>query len=107
MLTIVAVVLALTVVPSPWGWVLVLGAFAVDVGETLVLRWWSRRRRASVGVETLVGRSAVVVTTLAPTGHVHVDGETWRARIGSGVAEPGAEVVIRGVDGLLLDVERL
>ena len=34
MLTIVAVVLALTVLPSPWGVVAVLVAFAIDAVET-------------------------------------------------------------------------
>ena len=104
MLTIVAVVLALTVLPSPWGVVAVVGAFLIDVGETWFFVRWSKRRRSAVGVETLVGRTAVVVRALTPRGQVKVDGEVWEARSGLHVA-PGEEVVVTRVDGLVLDVE--
>jgi membrane-bound ClpP family serine protease len=106
MLTIVAVILAFFVVPSPWGVVLVVGAFTVDVLETIVLRAWSRRRRAAVGRETIVGRRAVVVTTLAPEGQVRVDGEIWQARAADGLVERGADVTVLSVTGLVLEVER-
>jgi len=104
MLTIVAVVLALTVLPSPWGWIAVVGAAAIDVAETAFFVHWSKRRRAAVGVETLVGRPAVVVRALTPRGQVKVDGEVWDARAAYDLV-PGDEVVVTGVDGLLLEVE--
>lgn len=105
MLTIVAIMLALLVLPSPWGWVAVIVAAAIDVLETLFFMHWSRRRKSAVGPDTLVGRRAVVVTTLAPRGKVRIDGELWRAD-SSVPVEPGGEVVIRAVHGLLLDVEQ-
>lgn len=104
MLTIVAVVLALTVLPAPWGWVAVLVAGAVDLAETVFFLHWSRRRRATVGVETLVGRRAVVVRSISPRGQVKLDGEVWEATADTEVP-PGGEVVIRGVHGLVLEVE--
>ena len=104
MLTIVALILALTVLPSPWGWVAVIVAALIDVLETLVFLWWSKRRKAAVGVETLVGRQAVVVRTVAPRGQVKLDGEVWDARAAQEI-ELGAEVVVTGLDGLVLDVE--
>ena len=104
MLTIVAIVLALTVIPSPWGWVAVIVAGLIDIVETAFFVRWSKRRRASVGVETLVGRTAVVVRALTPRGQVKVDGEVWEARAEYDVL-PGDEVVVRAVDGLLLEVE--
>ena len=104
MLTIVAVVLALTVLPSPWGVVAVVVAFAIDAGETAFFVRWSKRRRAAVGVETLVGRTALVVRALTPHGQVKLDGEVWEARGPAGVL-PGEEVVVTAVDGLVLDVE--
>jgi membrane-bound serine protease (ClpP class) len=103
-LTIVAVVLALTVLPSPWGLVAVVGAALIDVGETWFFVRWSKRRRAAVGVETLVGRTAVVVRALTPRGQVKVDGEVWEARSQYDFA-PGEEVVVTAVDGLVLEVE--
>ena len=105
MLTIVALLLALTVLPSPWGWVAVIVAALIDVLETLVFLWWSKRRKAAVGVETLVGRQAVVVRTVAPRGQVKLDGEVWDARATEEM-ELGAEVVVTGLHGLVLDVER-
>ena len=105
MLTIVAIVLALTVIPSPWGWVAVIVAGLIDVAETAFFVRWSKRRRATVGAETLVGRQAVVVRALAPRGQVKLDGEVWEAMSDEGLV-PGDEVVVRGIDGLVLEVER-
>ncbi len=104
MLTIVALILAFVFLPSPWGWLLVIAAAAVDVLETALFWWWSRRRRSVVGVDDLVGRRAVVVTTLAPRGQVRVQGEIWQAQSPVQV-EPGREVVVCAVRGLSLDVE--
>jgi membrane protein implicated in regulation of membrane protease activity len=104
-LTLLAILLALLVVPHPWGWVLVAGAAAVDVLESVALLRWSRRRRATVGVETLVGRTGAVVSTLAPAGQVRVGGELWAARTSAGPLPPGARVGVAAVDGLVLVVE--
>ncbi len=104
MLTIIAVILAFTVLPSPWGVVAVLSAAAIDVVEVRFFARWSKRRRSTVGAETLVGRRAVVVRALAPGGQVRIDGELWEARASSDVA-PGEEVVVTGLDGLVLEVE--
>jgi membrane protein implicated in regulation of membrane protease activity len=103
-ITLVAVGLAVLFLPSPWNWLFVVVAAIVDVAETSAFLWWSRRRRPAVGVETLVGRRATVVTPLLPTGQVRVDGELWQARSAGG-EEPGDTVVIRAVEGLELEVE--
>jgi membrane-bound serine protease (ClpP class) len=103
-LTIVAIVLALTVLPSPWGGVAIVAAFAIDAAEAAFFVRWSKRRRATVGVETLVGRRAVVVRSLTPRGQVKLDGEVWEARGPEGLS-PGTEVVVTHLDGLVLDVE--
>jgi membrane protein implicated in regulation of membrane protease activity len=104
MLTVAAIVLAFTVVPSPWGWIAVVGAATFDVVETAVLIRWSKRRRVAVGAETLVGRPGVVVRALMPRGQVRVDGELWDARAEHHLA-PGDEVVVTSLDGLVLEVE--
>lgn len=103
MLVLVAIVLAIFVLPAPWSWIAVATAAIVDTVETLVLIRWSKRRRAVVGLETLVGRTAVVVTALAPQGQVKLDGEVWEARAPLELPV-GAEVVVRSVEGLILDV---
>jgi membrane protein implicated in regulation of membrane protease activity len=97
-------VLALTVLPSPWGVVAIVVAFAIDAAETTFFVRWSKRRRATVGVQTFVGRTAVVVRPLTPRGQVKLDGEVWEARGPAGLL-PGDEAVVTGVDGLVLEVE--
>jgi membrane-bound ClpP family serine protease len=105
MLTLGAILLAVFVVPSPWGWVLVAVTAVVDLAETVVMIWWSKRRKHAVGLETLVGTTAVVASRLAPAGKVRVSGELWGARSSTSPLEPGQAVVITAVEGLTLVVD--
>jgi membrane protein implicated in regulation of membrane protease activity len=95
-----AILLAIFVLPSPWGIVAVVAGGVIDVGESLALLKWSRRRRSSVGADALVGQRAIVST---PT-QVRVAGELWEARADRPLL-PGEEVVVRAVEGLTLHVE--
>ncbi len=104
MLTAIAIVLAILVLPQPWGIVAIaLGAVA-DLGETVLFWRWSRRRKPRVGIETLVGRTGVAVSRVDPGGRVKLDGELWGARSETTI-ETGAAVVVRDVEGLTLVVE--
>lgn len=107
-ITLVALVVAVIFLPTPWNWILVVSAAVIDVAETGALVWWSRRRRRrtrpSVGIEDLLGRQAVAITMLDPDGQVRVHGEIWAARSRSRVGR-GEAVVVRSVDGLVLVVE--
>lgn len=100
MLLLGAILLAIFVLPSPWGIVAVIVGGLVEIGESALFIWWSKRRRSTVGVEALVGQKAVVAT---PT-QVRVAGELWNARSGD-VLVPGMEVVVRSVEGLTLVVD--
>ena len=101
MLLLGGILLAVFVVPWPWGIFTVLGGGLLDIGESLLLLRWSRRRRSPVGIEALVGRRAVVSS---PT-QVRVAGELWEARSDSALV-PGDEVEVVAVDGLTLEVSR-
>jgi membrane protein implicated in regulation of membrane protease activity len=103
-LFLIALLLAIFLLPSPWGYVVVLGALVVDVIEVTVGVWYSRRRRAKVGTESLVGATAVAIDELLPEGQVKLNGEIWRARCEAG-CDAGATVVVRAVNGLTLEVE--
>ncbi len=112
MLTILALVVALLFLSWPWNVIIVVVAAAIDIAETGVFLWWSRRRRrltpVAVGAETIVGRVGVALGRLdpdaaRPTAQVRVEGEIWRARSAEPI-DPGAAVVVSAVDGLLLDV---
>jgi membrane-bound serine protease (ClpP class) len=104
-LTLLAILLAIFVLPEPWGLVTIVIAGLLDIGEVIFFRQWSKRRKSRVGVELLVGREAVALSALAPRGQVRVSGEIWEARSESPVAR-GDEVVVRAVEGLTLVVER-
>ena len=52
----------------------------------------------------MIGGEAEVITPLAPTGQVKVDGVIWQARAEDG-AQVGETVRIRAIDGLTLEVE--
>ena len=68
MLLLGGILLAVFVVPWPWGIVTVLVGGLLDVAETFAFLWWSKRRRSSVGTETLVGQRAVVATPTPDPG---------------------------------------
>lgn len=94
----------LGVVPLPWGAVLIAVAAAVEVAESLFWIWLSKRRRAAVGAETLVGLTAEVIQECRPLGQVRLKGEIWQARCEHGAGR-GDAVRVLGLDGLTLVVE--
>ena len=104
MLFLIGLFLAIFVLPSPWGIIAVVVGGLLDIAETGLFFWWSKRRQASVGVNTLVGKRGIAVGELWPEGQVKVDGEIWRARCDGG-CDAGTAVVIRSVEGLTLLVD--
>ncbi|HEY7004162.1 MAG TPA: NfeD family protein [Gaiellaceae bacterium] len=105
MLFVVAVILAVFVVPAPWGLVLVGAAGIVEIGESYIWMRISRRHRIKVGAETLIGSLAEVVTECRPEGQVRIQGELWRARCQEG-ADRGDVVRVVARNDLTLLVER-
>ncbi len=69
---------------------------------TIALR--ARRNKIVTGEQGLVGETGVVQTALSPQGKVFVHGELWDA-LGSASLPAGQLVVVRGVDGLTLQVD--
>ena len=104
MLFTIALLLAIFVLPSPWGVVAVAVGATLDIAETFGFMWWSKRRKAAVGVDALVGRIGIAVGELWPEGQVKIDGEIWKARCAGG-CDAGTQVVVRRVDGLTLVVD--
>jgi len=112
MLTLVALAVALLLLPTRWGIALVAGAALVDVAEVGAFVWWSRRRlrqsAAAVGIEAIVGRTGVALGRLGDDregkpGQVRVDGEIWAARARDSI-DPGVQVTVSSVEGLVLRV---
>lgn len=105
MFIIIALLLALLFLPSPWGLIVIAGAVVCESTLAIVGIRYSKRRRAQVGAQTLVGENAEVITALEPTGQVRHGAEIWRAHSSQG-AGVGEVVRITGVAGLTLEVER-
>ena len=99
---IISILLALFVLPSPWGFVVVICGALVEIVE---VTWGLKlaRKRSTIGAHTLIGREAVVVRALDPVGQVTIDGERWKARCATGAAL-NARVVIEKIEGLTLEV---
>jgi membrane-bound serine protease (ClpP class) len=58
------------------------------------------------GAQGLIGETGVTQTALSPRGKIFVHGELWDA-VSSAHVTAGESVVVRRVDGLLLEVEPL
>jgi membrane protein implicated in regulation of membrane protease activity len=104
MAALVAILLAIFVLPPHWGLVAILTGLTIEVGEAWLWVHLSRRRRAVTGAEGLIGRRARVVEPCRPEGRVRVHGELWNARCES-FAEVGDTVRVLSVDELTLHVE--
>lgn len=65
-----------------------------------------QRRKLSAGVEEMIGKEAVVRTTLKPKGTVLAEGELWTAIAEGSTIEPGEEVIITKTAGLTLWVTK-
>jgi membrane-bound serine protease (ClpP class) len=104
MIIIITLILALLFLPWPWSLVAIGAAAVFEVSLAVFGIGYSRRRRAQVGVQTMVGTLGEAITTLAPGGQVKIDGEIWEARAKQGV-RAGDTVRVKRIDGLTLEVE--
>lgn len=66
-----------------------------------------QRRRATTGREGMIGKKAIVKSTLSPTGIVLAEGENWSAISEIGEIQQGDEVIITKVEGLKLWVKKV
>jgi membrane-bound serine protease (ClpP class) len=96
-----------TGVAVPWAVIIGLGlATAAFFLFAVAKAVQARLRPAMTGLESLIGRTAVVRRALEPDGLVFVEGELWRADSKSGPIAAGEQVIIADVEGNLLHVHR-
>ena len=87
-------------------------AGVVSLALLVLVRPWLKRRfsvreQAVMGVAAHIGRSAVALDRVTPSGgRVKLAGDTWSARTLSGSIEPGEEVVVDSIDGATAVVSR-
>jgi membrane-bound serine protease (ClpP class) len=98
--------------PIPEMRVHLLTALAVSIPLGLITAFLmtmavkARRNKIVTGVEGLVGETGVAQSALSPRGKIFVHGELWDA-VSSTDVSTGESVVVRRVDGLVLQVEPL
>lgn len=105
MLLVGAILLAVFVLPPGWGIAAVSVAIVIEVAEVGFWIRFLRRYRIRTGPEALIGTRAEVIEACEPLGRVRLRGEIWHAHCDQG-ATVGETVVIKGVAGLTLQVER-
>jgi membrane-bound serine protease (ClpP class) len=96
--------------PIPEMRVHLLTALAVSIPLGLITAFLmgialkARRNKMVSGAQGLIGETGIAQTALSPRGKIFVHGELWDAFSSSDVSV-GQTVVVRRVDGLLLQVE--
>jgi len=83
---------------------IVFGVTAISAVIYAIIQ--GQRRKLAAGIENMVGKVAVVQTSLNPKGTVRVEGEIWAAISEGGKIDPGEEVIINKVEGLKLVVAK-
>jgi membrane-bound serine protease (ClpP class) len=98
--------------PIPEMRVHLLTALAVSIPLGLITAFLmgialkARRNKMVSGAQGIIGETGIAQTALSPSGKIFVHGELWDA-ISSTDVPAGQSVVVRRVDGLLLQVEPL
>ena len=98
--------------PIPEMRVHLLTALAVSIPLGLITTFLmsialkARRNKMVSGAQGLIGETGIAQTALSPRGKIFVHGELWDA-ISSSDLSAGQSVVVRRIDGLLLQVEPL
>ncbi len=100
---LLTIVLALFVLPSPWGVALVASVILWEVAEKTFWLRWSRRLPVVVGREALIGKPVTALSAIEPEGRVRLQGESWNAYCSSG-ARRGEMLEVKGLRGLTLVV---
>jgi membrane-bound serine protease (ClpP class) len=99
---IIATILALVFLDTPWNWV-VIGFAAAWEGFEIMLWLKYRKRRSITGAEAIVGTHGRALTDCRPDGQVRVKGQIWNAHCARG-ARAGDDVVVESIDGIHLVV---
>jgi membrane-bound serine protease (ClpP class) len=80
-------------------------AFGAITAFLVYIATKARRRKARMGADAMVGARATAMETLAPVGHVLVEGEIWQAAASEPLAA-GTALLVTGHDQMMLRVER-
>ena len=98
-----AVVLAVFLVPRPWGLALIAGAIAWEILEKVFWFYRTKGFPLAVGPEAMIGQPVDVIAACRPDGKVRLSNERWNANCPQG-ADIGETVIVDRVERLTLIV---
>ena len=102
---LMAAIVGLFVLPTPWNVIAVCVAAIVEVGELYLWKRFLSRYRVRGGAEGMIGERAEVIEECDPKGRVKVRGEIWAAVAAGGATfTPGERVRVLAVEGLSLRI---
>lgn len=102
---LIAALVGLFFIPSPWNIIVLALAALVETGELYAWTRFLRRYRVKGGAEGMIGQRAEVIESCAPEGTARVRGEIWRARAADGeVFAAGDRAVVTAIDGLTVEL---
>jgi membrane protein implicated in regulation of membrane protease activity len=100
-------VLPLFGITLSWWWILlILVVFVVYCYIMYIIGHPTVLYEPVTAPESIIGNEGVVEADLAPEGYVRVRGELWKASCADGPLSKGDEVIITGLNGMKLTVER-
>jgi membrane protein implicated in regulation of membrane protease activity len=102
---VLAAVILLLLLPSPWNLVAFIVCLVLFPGEVAFWHRKVRGQKKAVGAQTLIGTVGTTVTVCRPRGQARIGGEIWAVRCEDG-ADMGDEITVVARDGLTLIVER-
>ncbi|MBI4655208.1 MAG: nodulation protein NfeD [Elusimicrobia bacterium] len=77
------------------------------IGVMLILLWIvirAQRRKVVAGIESLINKTGLAKSSLAPAGTVFVEGELWNAESLEGEIPAGSEIIVESVEGFKVKV---
>jgi len=89
-----------------WGTISILTAYAVFAYIMYRISHPTVLFKPVTSPEAIIGREGVIEADLNPEGYVRVEGELWKAACQGGVLYKGDFVVVTGMEGLKLTVEK-
>jgi membrane-bound serine protease (ClpP class) len=89
-----------------WGIISILTAYAVFAYIMYRISHPTVLFKPVTSPEAIVGKEGVVEAELNPAGYVRVEGELWKATSSGGDLQKGDIVVVTGMEGLKLTVEK-
>jgi len=90
-----------------WGLALIVVAFLIYEIVTFRVGRRALERKPAIWSEAIVGRCGKATTQLAPGGYVQVNGELWRALSSDTNINEGDDIVVVGMNRLILRVAPL